>query len=204
MKRNHFNWCTMLLILSNIVTFGWQVLLFPDPFSANQLVQEGAMLGTLHPIHWSRFFTNFFLHIGVQHLLSNMLSLYFMGQIVENTLGKVRFLIIYMISGLSGSIAVYLLQPTAVTAGASSAIFGLMGALLVLVFMNRDLARMLGSWVFMTIAYNLYYTFVDHHISTFGHLGGFIGGIVITLLVSVTITKNQPVTYKIDKNRTWS
>ena len=108
------------------------------------------------------------------HLAFNMLGLYVLGGMLEPAIGRLRFGVIYLVSLLAGSFGALLLEPTAPTVGASGAIFGLMGAT-VIVMRNRGIDPMesgIGLW----IGLNLLITFTIPNISIGGHIGGLIGG----------------------------
>ena len=126
--------------------------------------------------------TSFFTHVQLWHIGFNMLALYVLGPQLEGLLGRVRFLALYLLSGLFGSLAVYWLSPVnQPTVGASGAIFGLMGALLVVAVKHRaNVQALLGL-----LAVNAVITVIGAgYISWQGHLGGFVGGLLLaTVLV---------------------
>ena len=125
--------------------------------------------------------TSFFTHVQFWHIGFNMLALYVLGPQLEGLLGRVRFLALYLLSGLSGSLAVYWLTPVnQPTVGASGAIFGLMGALLVVAVKHRaNVQGLLGL-----LAVNAVITVIGAgFISWQGHLGGFVGGLLIALVL---------------------
>jgi membrane associated rhomboid family serine protease len=122
-----------------------------------------------------RLFTAMFMHFGVLHLLLNMYALWILGRTLEAFLGPVRFLALYLVAGLGGSVAAYLFQPGALSAGASTAIFGLFAALFLVL---RRLGLNAAS-VLPVIIINLVFTISVPGISIAGHLGGFVvGGLV--------------------------
>lgn len=124
--------------------------------------------------------TSLFVHVDPLHIGFNMLALWFLGPQLEAAVGRARFLALYLLSGLTGSVLVYWLTPLHTpTVGASSAIFGLLGALLVLAIKVRaDLTQLL-FW----IGLNFLITVLGRgFISWQGHLGGFIGGALIALV----------------------
>ncbi len=124
---------------------------------------------------WWRLFTSGFLHIGLTHLLLNMVSLWIIGRELEIVFGRLRFLALYLVSMLGGSAAVYILS-AAGAAGASGAIYGLMGALLVTVI---RLKLPLGQ-VIAVIALNLALSFSGFlAISWEAHIGGLIVGALV-------------------------
>jgi membrane associated rhomboid family serine protease len=128
-----------------------------------------------------RLVTAGFLHAGVFHLLVNMYSLYILGSLLEPAVGRSRFLLIYFVSLLSGSFGALLTDPNKLTVGASTAIFGLMGAALV-VMRNRGIDPM-QSGLPLWIGINLVLTFTITGLSKGGHVGGLIGGIVAAALL---------------------
>jgi membrane associated rhomboid family serine protease len=103
----------------------------------------------------------------------NMLALWWLGEPLEAVIGPIRFVLLYLVSGLAGSAGALLDQPTGVTVGASGAIFGIMGAMLILQWQRTG--TLLGP-VFVLIAVNLAFTFSVSNIAVGGHLGGLAGG----------------------------
>ena len=127
---------------------------------------------------WWRLVTAMFLHGSMIHLLFNMLALYWLGTIVEQALGTPRFLLVYFVSGLAGSAgALWFSSAFAVTVGASGAIFGLIGALLILEYLATG--SLMGQAMILILV-NLALTFAVPNISIGGHLGGLAAGIVAT------------------------
>jgi membrane associated rhomboid family serine protease len=130
--------------------------------------------------YW-QLLTSVFAHVAVWHIGFNMLVLWVLGPQLELAVGRVRFLAIYLISGLAGSAAVmWLSEPIGLTLGASGAIFGLMGALLVIALKVHGDVRGIATW----IGINLVLTFVlGSGISWQGHLGGLAGGVLTGAVV---------------------
>ena len=131
--------------------------------------------------YW-RLVTSGFLHFGLIHLLFNMFALYILGGLLEPSIGRLRFAIVYFVSLLAGSFGALLLSdPGSLTAGASGAVFGMMAAA-VIVMRNRGINPMesgLGLW----IGLNLLITFTIPGISIGGHIGGLIGGGLAALVM---------------------
>jgi membrane associated rhomboid family serine protease len=123
--------------------------------------------------YW-RLITAAFLHYGPFHLLLNMLGLWWFGSLLEQRIGSARFLLLYLVSGLAGSAGALLLDPQVLTAGASGAIFGVLGAGLVMEQFQRD--YVFGGSALGVIVLNLVFTFSVANISIGGHIGGLIGG----------------------------
>jgi len=135
--------------------------------------------GLSHQVHQSdeyyRFFTSMFLHFNFLHIASNMITLLIVGPAVEVMLGRSRFLSLYLVAGLSGSVASYLFLPGgSVSAGASGAIFGVMGAYVVLAHNRR---QPLGPVVAL-IVFNLAIGFTGN-IDWRDHLGGLVVGVLL-------------------------
>jgi membrane associated rhomboid family serine protease len=130
--------------------------------------------------YW-RLLTAAFLHYGPFHLLLNMLGLYWFGSLLEQRLGSGRFLLIYVVSGLAGSAGALVLDPLKPTVGASGAIFGILGAGLVL---ERQRDYVFGGSALGIIVANLVLTFAWPNISIGGHIGGLIGGAAAVLALS--------------------
>ncbi len=150
----------------------------------NVLVRFGAKVNELVAAgQWWRLFTAMFLHIGVLHILFNLYALNALGPLVEGYFGHARFLAIYLIGGLYGSLASYAFSP-AISAGASGAIFGLAGALIVYFLRYRAnfgaRGRALLQNMFIIIGINLVFGLSARGIDNWGHIGGLIGGAAVT------------------------
>jgi membrane associated rhomboid family serine protease len=141
---------------------------------------HGHIVGVAHGDYW-RLITAAFLHYGPLHLGLNMLALYWFGTPVEHYLGRLRFLLVYLVSGLAGSAGALIVTPNTPTVGASGAIFGILGAALVL---ERQRAYVLGGSAMGVIAINLVFSFTFSNISIGGHIGGLIGGALCMLALS--------------------
>jgi membrane associated rhomboid family serine protease len=128
-----------------------------------------------------RIVTAGFMHYGPLHLAFNMYALYILGQILEPAIGSLRFGLVYLVGLLGGSVGALIVTPNSFTAGASGAVFGLMGATF-LVMHNRGINPWqsgLGIWLLL----NLAITFTVSNISIGGHIGGLIGGAIAGWLV---------------------
>ena len=139
-----------------------------------------------------RLFTSMFLHIGILHLLCNMYSLYIIGKEVENVFGKVKYLIIYLLSGIAGSILSLAFNHNTICAGASGAIFGLLGALLYFGYYYRTyLGVTLTRSIIPVIVLNLIIGFTSSGIDNAAQIGGLVGGILIAMAVGVPDKSNN-------------
>ncbi|MDR1833928.1 MAG: rhomboid family intramembrane serine protease [Propionibacteriaceae bacterium] len=125
--------------------------------------------------------TSMFTHEAPLHLLFNMVALWFLGPMLERIVGRGRFLALYLISGLAGSVAViWLSGADTSTLGASGAIFGLMGGTLVIAHKVGAPVRQILFW----IGLNVVFTFASQGISWQGHIGGLIGGLVVAAILA--------------------
>jgi membrane associated rhomboid family serine protease len=130
---------------------------------------------------WWRLITAAFLHYGPFHLFLNMLGLYWFGSLLEQRIGSGKYLLLYLVSGLAGSAGALVVDPRVPTVGASGAIFGILGAGLVL---ERQRDYVFGGSALGVIVINLVLTFSIANISIGGHIGGLIGGALCTLGLS--------------------
>jgi len=130
---------------------------------------------------WYRLCTAMFVHYGLLHLLLNMYALWILGRDLERVLGPMRFVALYLLAGLGGNVAAYLFAaPNAATAGASTAVFGLMGAIFVILKrLNLSVAPILP-----VIVINVIFTFTIPNISMAGHLGGLAVGAIVAAIMA--------------------
>ncbi len=138
------------------------------------LVKEGQV--------W-RFFTSMFLHIGFQHILFNAYALFIFGAETERIFGRTRFLVIYVLSGLFGSLASFAFSGATISAGASGAIFGIIGMQAAYFFRYRDLLGTFGRSRLINVgiiaAINIFFGLSMPGIDNWAHMGGFISGALI-------------------------
>ncbi len=138
-----------------------------------------------------RLLTSLFLHAGVEHIAGNMLVLFMTGMYVERILGIGRFIILYFVSGLGGSfLSMYMQQVSGEyyhSLGASGAIFGLLGALMVFVLLRHKEVRMItGPRLLFYVVYSIYLGFRTTNIDNYAHIGGMMTGIMVSLLLWMT------------------
>ncbi|MEE3481701.1 MAG: rhomboid family intramembrane serine protease [Lachnospiraceae bacterium] len=180
---------TVILVATNIVV--WAVLeIIGDTTSARFMLQCGGMWPdsvTYDHEYW-RFLTCFFLHFGPTHLMNNMVLLFFLGREAERAAGHVRYLLIYLLSGLTGSTASYFTMVhsgnEAVAAGASGAIFGIMGLLAIVLLVHKGhYERFTMERLLLMVALSLYFGFTSGGIDNAGHIGGLCGGLVFGFLL---------------------
>jgi membrane associated rhomboid family serine protease len=183
---------TQALLAANLAVFGLMALtgmnlLDPD---SQSLIRWGARVNELIAQgQWWRVATPMFVHVGLLHLAFNMWALKNLGDFVERLYGFWRFLLIYFAAGLIGDVASMLYRPDSMAAGASGAIFGIMGALAAFIFRRRQVIPrpILGNirnTVFSLIGYNLVFTWIVPQIDGSAHVGGLIGGFVLGWLLA--------------------
>ncbi len=148
-----------------------------------QVYTKGALFGPaiVHQHEYWRLVTSGFLHAGFFHIFVNMLSLWFIGQMLEPAIGRVNFAAVYLASLFAGSFGALLFQPDVNTIGASGAIFGVFGALIVVAR-----ARGIPIWqsgLGTVLVLNLLFSVTFSGISIGGHLGGLIGGLITGTLI---------------------
>lgn len=139
---------------------------------------------------WYRMISSGFLHYGVIHLAFNMYILYMLGTMLEPQLGRVKFLGIYLASMLGGSAGAVILQPNGLAAGASGAVFGLLGA--AAVGMWHQGVNPFSTGVGRLLLLNLAFTFLWPNISIGGHLGGAVTGAIAAFVMMAPAYKGFP------------
>lgn len=174
------------LIIINIILF-----LIPDFFGS--LIREDVLLekGTVIPLlvteggEYYRLFTSIFLHFDIRHLLNNMLVLFVLGEKLENCLGHVKYLLFYILCGIGAnliSLQFYLKSGELFTmsAGASGAIFGVIGGLIWMVYRNRGRIGDMNSRQLVLMAIlSLYLGFTSTGVNNAAHVGGLAMGIIL-------------------------
>ncbi|MSO41131.1 MAG: rhomboid family intramembrane serine protease [Solirubrobacterales bacterium] len=149
------------------------------------LIRDGGLLGPAisDQGEYYRIVSSGFLHAGFLHLALNMFVLFILGRLLEPAIGTVRFLGVYFVSLLAGAFGALLLDPGTVTVGASGAIYGVMGATILIARRRgvEEIASQIGIWLVL----NLVISFSISGISIGGHLGGLAGGLLCGLVISV-------------------
>lgn len=180
---------TVALILINVLVFiaveltgtsqnAWHVLDYGAAYTP-YIVQNGEVY---------RLFTSMFLHFGIEHLVNNMLVLFVLGSRLEQVIGKLRFLFIYLAGGIAGNIFSLILelrnQDFSVSAGASGAVFAVMGAMIYVVIRNKGwLGDLSMRQILVMAAFSLYFGFTSSGVDNAAHIGGMIAGFVLAVLI---------------------
>jgi len=181
---------SIVLVALNIIVF------LVCTFTGVLLYNIGALSGPLVIKYgqYYRMITAMFLHADIDHLVGNMIFLYFLGAMMEKELGHIRYGILFLVSGLCGGLLSmgfeYYSGNFIGSIGASGAIFGVLGGVLFIVIKNK------GKWESITltrlifvIAYSLYYGFTATNVDNAAHVGGLLSGIIITALLYQTKRK---------------
>lgn len=154
----------------------------------NTLIRMGGMNNQLVAIkgQWWRLFTAQFLHIGWLHIASNAVMIYYLGQFLEPLLGHWRFLGIYLLSGIGGNLLSFGLgSDMTVSAGASTSLFGLFGAVIAMYLANRQVPQMtyLGKQAIALAVINIVLDLFASDIDILGHIGGLVAGFLLTIVL---------------------
>ena len=180
---------TVALILINVLVFiaveltgtsqnAWHVLDYGAAYTP-YIVQNGEVY---------RLFTSMFLHFGIEHLVNNMLVLFVLGSRLEQVIGKLRFLFIYLAGGIAGNIFSLILElrnrDFSVSAGASGAVFAVMGAMIYVVIRNKGwLGDLSMRQILVMAVFSLYFGFTSSGVDNAAHIGGMIAGFVLAVLI---------------------
>ena len=187
----------MVLMAINIAVFIYIAVKDPDSLGGRQnptLEQRDLALNEFFfqngQHDYYRLVTSGFLHFGVIHLLFNMLLLYQLGQMLERSLGRIRFGLLYAAGLLGGSAGVILLNSEGYTGGASGAVFGLMAA--AAIGLHRQGVNVFSTGIGTTLLLNLFITFAIPGISIGGHLGGAVAGAICGFVMLAPKWKAYP------------
>lgn len=180
---------SMMFIIINIVNY-FILIKTGDINDSNFMIQKGAVYvdGIVENKEYYRFFTSTILHFSLAHLVVNMISLYCVGNYVESHLGHAKFLVLYLIASVGSSFIsfynIYINEEQTIQAGASGAIYGVVGALLWIVLRHRghfesiSIAELLGL-----IAIVLWYGYETRGVDNVAHAGGLIIGFILAMLL---------------------
>jgi membrane associated rhomboid family serine protease len=176
---------TCVLIAINVIVFLVEIAQGSGGFyelGLSRFIVDFALFGpSVAEGEWYRLVTSGFLHAGIIHIGFNMLLLFFLGRLLEPALGTPRFLVLYFASLLAGSFGALVLDPNALTYGASGAVFGLAGAVFIIA-RGRGMDALAGEIGFL-ILFNLVWSFIYPHISIGAHVGGLVGGVICALAI---------------------
>ncbi len=194
--KNKGPYITYALIVINVLLFLIPLLLGQYDYIINAFCIHGP---SIRVGQYYRLFTGIFLHGSIMHLFFNVYALYVIGSQIENYFGRIKYLIIYLFSGIMGALFSMIFGGSAASIGASGAIFGLMGSLLYFGYhYSVYLGNVLKTQLIPLIIFNLFLGFILSGVDNFAHIGGLIGGVLITKAVGV---KDKSTTF--DKVNGW-
>ena len=179
---------TVFLILVNLLVFLAVELTGGSEDTMHMLQCGAAYTPAIMQGEYYRIFTSMFLHFGPQHLGNNMLVLFVLGSRLERVIGKIKFLLIYLLGGVLGNIiSLYLklhAQNFAVSAGASGAVFAVMGAMIYIVIRNKGwLGDLSMRQILIMAAFSLYFGFASTGVDNTAHVAGMVSGFLLAVLL---------------------
>lgn len=200
--NDYYSKVNAIVIILNIIIF-IVVDLSHSSQNVEWMLDCGAMFWpyVLEKGEYYRLFTSMFLHFGISHLFNNMLVLWFIGGMLESVLGSIKYSFIYFVSGiLAGCFSMgynISIGETPISAGASGAIFGVIGALFYILLINRENIKGIGKrQIIIFVFLSLYSGFSSQGVDNLAHIGGFISGFLLAILL---YRKPKEITY----NKEW-
>lgn len=188
-KNIRAEYVTIALVAANVITYlvlEW----LGDTTNGFFMAEHGAMYPDFIRINheWWRIITAGFLHFGAVHLVNNMVILYCMGSRLERVTGHLKFFLIYLVSLIGAGLLSYGMMlrtgDYAVSAGASGAIFGVIGGFLWIVILHRGRFEQITTrGIMMMIVLTIYYGFSSAGIDNWGHIGGLLAGFSATVIL---------------------
>lgn len=188
---------TVAILLTILVVFLIEVMQGGSE-NAYVLIKMGAMnnLAVVGQNQWWRLFTAQFLHIGIMHLVSNAVMIYYIGYYIEPILGHWRFLLLYLFSGVGGNLlSLALGSDSSLSAGASTALFGLFGAMTAIAVKNRTnpIINYLGKQAFWLAVINIVLDLFQPNIDIQGHIGGLAVGFLVAIILGDRTTHHYTI-----------
>ena len=185
---------TMGILIVLLIVFLVEVFLGGSE-NTNVLMRMGAMNNYAVVVgqQWWRLFTAQFLHIGVMHLVSNAVIIYYMGQYMEPIMGHTRFLVTYLLAGVGGNLfSLGFSADRGLSAGASTALFGLFGAMTAIGLRNihNPMISFLGRQAFVLALINLALDIFVPGIDIWGHIGGLITGFLLAIILGDRVMRS--------------
>ncbi len=179
---------TYIIIIINVLFFFTEIILGGSENSDTVLKMGAAYTPYILEKHeWYRLILPIFMHFGIEHIISNTLALFAMGQYVEAYFGKVKFIIIYMLSGIAGNVLTVLVESMtgvyAISVGASGAICGLLGAMVIFAIDSHTRKMFPLPRIIFALVLVLLPGFTDATVNATAHLGGVAAGFTIALLM---------------------
>ena len=187
MLRNPKNVLNLIMIAANVLIFVLVAITGGSNDMENMIRWGAAYTPLIQAGETYRLFTSMFLHFGISHLFNNMLLLLFVGDYLEKAVGKPVYLAVYVLGGLVGNVCSCRYEISegraVVSAGASGAIFAVLGAIVILLILNR-LEDLSLRRVCLMVVLTLLVGFQSSNVDNYAHIGGFIGGMAVMLILS--------------------
>lgn len=185
MKRDDISIVNVMIVVCTAIFLGMVMLQFSFEFDTKLLYRFGARANyEIVNGEYHRLLLSTLVHAGFLHLVSNMLMLKIAGDIIEMIYGKLNFALIVFTSALMGSVMSFAFSPDTISIGASGITFGIMGSHLALFLGNRtNYKNLIGMDFIILFFLNLFLGVLDSSIDTFAHIGGAIGGFVLSYVM---------------------
>lgn len=190
-RTNNLSFINIILVAVNVIVF------LICTFTGDLLYNKGA-LSVMYIVEdkaYYRVISSMFLHWDVGHLFSNMVVLYYVGEIVERKIGHIPYTMIYFLAGIVGNIfsmGYELLGEYTISVGASGAVFGVEGALLLLVIMHRGkLESMTLGRLAFAVAFSLYCGFTSENVNNAAHVGGVLTGFAAAAIICFVLSHGR-------------
>lgn len=188
MRSRPKNWVNIIMVVVNVLVFLLVELTGGSEDITHMITWGAAYTPLIREGQFYRLFTCMFLHFGFDHLFNNMLLLVFIGDYLERYVGKLRYLAVYLLGGLGGSVVSYILKvyegQSVVAAGASGAVFAVIGAMLYIVIRNKgQLEELSLRRLLLMAALSVYFGFASGGVDNSAHIGGLLCGMLICILV---------------------
>ncbi len=187
----------LIIVAANIVVF-LVLSILGDTEDTRFMLEHGAEFAPLvKEGEYYRLVTSMFLHFGIDHIFNNMLVLIFLGDMLEQCVGKLRYLLIYLGGGLIGNIVsvwfAFRSQDFAVSAGASGAVFAVIGALIWLVLRNKgNLGEYSGRRLVLMAVLSVLQGLTAGGVDNCAHIGGLVSGFALALVLCFRGGKGEP------------
>lgn len=187
-KLNSIPYITAILIAINVIIFlGMEII--GDTESTQFLYEHGAMYwpDVFEGGEWYRLITHMFVHSGAEHLLNNMFMLGILGYQIEKDYGPVKYLITYFVCGIGGAVVSALVEmnrgEAVVSIGASGAVFGIFGVMLVMIFKNRRQMGQVSAPRLILLFILMVFGNMEEGVDWMAHLGGAMLGVIIAFIL---------------------
>ena len=179
---------TVVLILINFLVFAAVEFTGGSEDTMHMLQCGAAYTPSIIQGEYYRIFTSMFLHFGAPHLINNMLVLFVLGQRLEPVTGKIRFFLIYIFGGLGGNMLSLFFDMhagnTSLSAGASGAVFAVMGGMIYVIIRHRGrVADLTVRQMLIMAAFSLYFGFASEGVDNVAHIGGLLSGFLIAVIL---------------------